>query len=396
MIKQFHIPTITDAPIHNQRVLVRADFDVSLDKEHKIADDTRIQHALPTLLALLKNHNRLILISKLNRPKERDKAHSLHIVAKQLATYFPAYKIKVIDDFLTENPDTFLKQSQSEILLLENIRFYPEEKANDPTFAKKLAALGDVFVLDAFAMAHRKEASVVGIPHFLPSYAGLLMEDEITAIEHVLHEAKKPITAIIGGAKISDKLTFLSKLIELADYLLVGGGIANTFLYTQGKEIGKSLAEKSENNHIYHLLDLAKKQKTEIILPSDVVGLENTKREETIFPVAHLSKDFSIFDIGPQTQAQFGAIIAQAHTIIWNGPVGYMEDPRFSRGTDFIYYSIANNNHAYSLVGGGDTLAAIHKKEYLDKITHISTGGGAMLEFIENGTLPGIEALQKK
>lgn len=386
-----NIPLLSQTTISNKRVVVRSDFDVSL-RGRKIADESRILHALPTIELLLKHHNRVVIISKLNRPKERDKDHSMTIVAEDLKKYLKGYHIKVVDDFLTEDPATFTNQKEDEVLLLENIRFYPEEKANDPEFAKKLAALGEVFVLDAFAMAHRKEASVTGIPHFLPSFAGLQLEKEMSAITKVLDHAQKPFVAIMGGAKIPDKLAFLAKLIELADYLLVGGGIANTFLYAQGYEIGKSLVETTEREHVHHLFALAKKHHTQIILPSDVVGLEGNA--EVTLPINQLPKDFSIFDIGPETQAHFGNIIANAKTIVWNGPLGYMEDPRFARGTDFLYYSITENHNAFSLVGGGDTLAAISKKEYLDHISHISTGGGAMLEYIENGTLPGIEALR--
>ncbi len=396
MIKSIHIPTLKEGKIKNKRVIVRVDFDISI-RGHTIADDTRLQNTLPTLKMLLQNHNRLILISKLNRPVKRDKEHSLYLVAQRLQQYLPKYQIKLINDFLTENPETFHNQKPNDILLLENIRFYPEEKKNDPEFAKKLSLLGDVFVLDAFAMAHREEASVVGIPKFLPSFAGLLFEKEITAITHCLTEAKHPIITLIGGAKTSTKLPLLYKLTEIADYLILGGGIANTFLRYQGFNLGKSLIEDNQDDEIHKILLHAKKQNTRIILPRDFIcASQETDNRGDVFPINHIPPDDKAVDIGPETQASMGVTIASARTIIWNGPFGYIENQAFSRGTDFLYYAIAANDHAYSLIGGGDTLAAIAKKEYLSKISHISTGGGAMLEFIEKGTLPGIEALQKK
>lgn len=391
MIKYgFNIKTIRDVTIENKTVLVRVDFDVSLNKKQQIADDTRLTKALPTIQELLQHKNKLILVSKLGRPNGRDMTLSLSPVAKDVQQHFPSFKVILVDDFLSPaGQDAIKQQTFNQIVLLENIRFYKEEKENNALFSKKLADLADVFVLDAFAMAHRKEASVTGVTHFLPSYAGLELENEVNAIAKATQNPKKPVVAIMGGAKTADKLAFVGKLIELADYLLVGGGIANTFLYASGYEIGKSLCDKEEKGHVEKLFALAKKHKTQIILPTDVVGNEN------VVPINHITKDFEIFDIGPETQAAFGEIISQAKTIIWNGPVGYFEKEPFNRGTDFLFYAITDNPHAYSLVGGGDTIAAISKKEYIDKISHISTGGGAMLEFIENGTLPGLEALRK-
>ncbi len=395
MITQFNIKTIQDADIQNQKVLVRVDFDVSLGLNHQIADDTRMQQSLPTIKYLLERHNKLILVSKLGRPKERDPKFSLQIVRDKLATYVPDYNIMLVNDFLTDT-DVFAKQTEKDILLLENIRFYPEEKKNDPEFAKKLASLAQVYVLDAFAMAHRSESSVVGIEKYLPSYAGLLLEKEINAISQAMNNPKKPVIAIIGGAKISTKLPLLFKLTEMADYLLLGGGIANTFLAAQGIQIGKSLVEPGQEDAVKQIMQHAISKQTTILLPQDVIcATDNTATSGTELGIKNIPADKAVFDIGPETQAIFGKVINQANTIIWNGPVGYTENPAFTRGTDFLYYAIAENDHAYSLVGGGDTLASISKKEYLDKISHISTGGGAMLEFIEKGTLPGIEALKE-
>lgn len=396
MIKYgFNIKSITDVTIQNKKVLVRVDLDVSMNKKHQVADDTRLKKSLPTIQELLSHKNKLILVSKLGRPKGRDEAFSLAPVAKALQAHFPSFKVVLVADFLSEKGQEILgNQQQDEILLLENIRFYPEEKENNALFAKKLAELADIFVLDAFAMAHRKEASVVGVTHFLPSFAGIELEHEVNAIAKAIQEPKKPVVAIMGGAKIADKLSFVGKLIEVADYLLVGGGIANTFLYATGIEIGESLCDKEEKKHVLDLIKLAQSHHTTIVLPSDVVTLKKAQMQDMVYPVTRVPTDTAIYDIGPETQANFGSILDQAHTIIWNGPVGYFELEPFNRGTDFLFYTITNNRKAYSLVGGGDTIAAISKNDYVNKISHISTGGGAMLEFIENGTLPGLEALK--
>lgn len=398
MIKNgFNIPTITDTLIEDKRVLIRADFDVSLVK-NKIADDTRLKQSLPTIEYLLKHHNKLILVSKINRPKQRDAEHSLRHILPDLQKHVAHYKVVFVEDFLDpKSKEIFEKQTENEIILLENIRFYPEEKANDKEFAKKLASLADVYVDDTFAMMHRKEASVVGVAKLLPHYAGLLVEKEVTQIDRAIKHPKKPVVAIIGGAKISTKIPVLGKLLEIADYILLGGGLANTFFCAEGYNIGKSYCELEEVENAKKLLFLAAKKHTAVILPTDVIAgnPDNTKHAGKDYRVNQIPEGLAALDIGPETKAQFGAIINKAKTIIWNGPMGLFENPAYRAGTDFIYYSIAHNPSAVSIVGGGDTLNAIQDKHHLDRITHISTGGGAMLEFIENGTLPGLEALEK-
>lgn len=388
---------IDEIEIKDKKILVRVDFDVSLNPNFTIADDARIKQNIPTLKYLLKNNNRLICVAKLGRPKKRDLKFSLKIVVNKLKEYLPDYSIKLIDDFLKEKKETFADQKNNEIIVLENIRFYPEEKKNDMEFAKKLASLADVYVNDCFAMAHRVESSVVGITSYLPSYGGLLLKKEIAMISKAIMNPQKPFVAIIGGAKIDTKINLISKLTEIADYVLVGGGLANTFLCAQGLEIGKSFCEYEKVAKARQLLFLAAQKNTAVILPSDVIvgNKDNSVNGGVVKKINEVSEGESILDIGPETKAKFGNIITKAKTIVWNGPVGYFENPAFRQGTDFIYYSITENKDAISIVGGGDTLAAISKKEYLNKITHISTGGGAMLEFIEKGTLPGIEALKK-
>lgn len=380
---------IDEVEIKNKTVLLRVDFNVSLNPNHSISDDMRIRQALPSIEYLLKHGNKIVLITHLGEPEKRSAADSLIRVKNRLHDYIHHHNIAFVEDFLESIPEKW-----DCILMLENIRFYEGETKNDPQFAKKLSELGDVYVNDAFSVSHRKHASIVGLPKLLPSYGGLLLKKEITMLDKIMNHPKKPLVAIIGGKKITTKIKFINKLITLADYLLLGGGLANTFLVAEGEKIGDSLVSKEEIKLAKEILTHAKKEKTQIVLPKDaVVATSKNSHESVVKKINNIAKSDEILDIGPETEADFGKIIDNAGTIVWNGPVGYIENPTFKRGTDFLYYSITENASAVSVVGGGDTLAAIAKKEYLNKITHISTGGGAMLEFIENGTLPGIEAL---
>lgn len=389
------ITYIDEADIQNKKVLMRVDFNVSLNPDHSIADDARIQAALPTIRFLLERNNRLILLSHLGRPKGRDAQFSLTPVAEKLQQLFPEYQVKLVADFETDK-SALQNQNEKEILILENIRFYPGEKKGDEGFSKSLTELADVYVNDAFGVSHRADASVVGVTKFMPSYGGLLLKREVEMISKAVENPKKPFVAILGGAKISTKIHLVEKLMEMADYLILGGGIANTFLKAQGYEIGKSICEYEEEEAARKMLFQAVQKNTRILFPSDVaIGDSTESTVDEVVSVAMVPAEKLILDIGPETQAKFGNIIAQAATIVWNGPVGLFENPQYRRGTDFIYYSITENSDCVSIVGGGDTISAISKKEYLDKITHISTGGGAMLEFIEKGSLPGIEALKK-
>jgi len=389
---------IDQVSIQNKRVLLRVDFNVSLSHHH-IADDARMRLTLPTILELLENKNRLVIISHLGRPEGKPNPElSLSLVAKHLQELLPDYKVIFVKDFLSEEGQKQLaEQKENEVILLENIRFYPEEEKNDADFAKKLSGLADVYVNDAFGVSHRDAASIVGITKFLPSYGGLLLKKEVTMIGRLLDNPKKPFVAIIGGAKISTKIKLLSKLIENVDFLLLGGAIANTFLYALGYEMGKSLVEKDEAQAAKDLLFHAAQKNTAVILPEDaVVGdMKDDTKGGMVVKMDEVTKEMKVLDIGPETQAKFGNIILMCHTIVWNGPVGFMENPQYARGTDFLFYTIGQNHHATSIVGGGETLSSISKMEHLDAITHISSGGGAMLEFIEKGTLPGIEALKK-
>jgi phosphoglycerate kinase len=386
---------IDQVELAHKKILLRVDFNVSLNPNHSIADDARIKQSIPTIEYLLKKQNKLILIAHLGEPKERSHDASLAPVARRLQQYLPHYKIVMVDDVLSDD-HRVVNQQPDEIILLENIRFYPGEQANDPAFAKQLAQYGEIYVNDAFSVSHRKAASVVGLPELLPAYGGLLLKKETSVLGGLMEHPKKPFVAVIGGKKITTKIKFIQKLTAVADYVLVGGGLANTFFAAEGLPVGKSLISEDDIALAKQLLAHAKRENTHLMLPVDVlVGKSLESKESQVKKINDIAPSEEALDIGPETQAAFGKVIDEAETIVWNGPVGYMENQEFKRGTDFLYYAITDNNHAISVVGGGDTLAAIDKKEYLDKITHISTGGGAMLEFIENGTLPGIEALNK-
>lgn len=390
---------IDEADIEGKRVLLRVDYNVSLNGDRsKIANDTRITQSLPTIEYLLKKKNKIILVSHLDRPKNRDPKCSLKIVINRLKHYLPNVKIKLVDDFLTENRETFADQKADEIIMLENIRFYSEESDNDPRFAKKLAELADIYVNDAFAVSHRSAASIVGITKYIPSYGGLLLKSETEIIGEAIENPKKPLIVIIGGAKISTKMTLIKRLLGIADYVLLGGRLANVFFRAHKHSIGNSTCEDEMIKEVEKLARYSNKKHASIIIPTDVVigNPKDMKHGGTVKKVGEkIPINMTILDIGPETKAKFGALIAKAKTIIWNGPVGLFENPNYRHGTDFIYYSITHNPDAVSIVGGGNTLEAISKKEHLNRITHVSTGGGAMLEFIENGTLPGIDALKR-
>lgn len=392
-----NIPFLDNNEVKDKKVILRVDFNVTQNPDHSIANDARIQQSMPTIRHLLKNGNKLIIISHLNRPKQRDEAHSLQVVADRLGELLPENEMILVDDFQTDDKSVFNNQTPNQVLVIENIRYYPEERnLGDGSFSKELAALGEVYVNDAFGVCHRTDSSVCGIPKFLPSYGGLLLKREIEMISASISSPQSPVTAILGGAKISSKINLIASFMDFADHILIGGGLANTFLAAQGYNIAESFYEYDEVEKAKRILFEAAQKNTAIQLPYDVIigSLEIEDHEEYVKSVAKMDEqDEMILDIGPETQARYGAIIAKSSTVIWNGPMGYIEKDEFKRGTDFIYYSIANNKEAMTVVGGGDTLSAISKKEYLENIDHISTGGGAMLEFVEKRTLPGIEAL---
>ncbi len=392
MIDKFNIQTLEDVVIENSRVLVRVDYNVTMNAQHKIANDMRIKQSIPTIKKLLKQNNRVILITHLGDPKGHDETLSLVPIIANLRAHLPGVIINLLEDFTSVKSKIFLEQQAAgEIVMFENLRFNNGEKENDVEFAQSLAQVADYFVNDAFGVSHREHASVVQLPTLLPSLAGLLMAHEINTINHVVNHPKSPFVALVGGSKISTKIAFLRSLLDKVDTLLIGGGLANTFLAASENQVGLSLYEPAPDQ-VRSILAYAQEKNKKIIIPLDavVIGENGVDRVVSITEVGEYD---SIVDIGPQTEAAFGEYLMGAKTILWNGPVGKVEDARFARGTEYVYYAIAQNKDVISLVGGGDTIAAISKLEYADKITHISTGGGAMMEFIEKGTLPGIEAL---
>jgi phosphoglycerate kinase len=391
------IKYIDEHPLHNKRVLLRVDFNVSFNAKHKIANDERIRQTIPTIELLLKQHNTVIMLSHLGRPKGVDPALSLKPIAKDLQTYLPETRVVLVSSLDQLKKLDLHQPSSKHLFLLENIRFFDGEDENDPTLSRELASLADVYVNDAFSVSHRASASVVGVASLLPSFAGLLLKKEITSLEQALVHPKKPLVVILGGAKIDTKIKLIDRLIQIADTVMLGGGIANTFLHAQDYAIGKSVADRNETYTAKRLLSHAKHHNTTLLLPADALVADSLEATEArSVHIGTIEKSNLILDIGPETEALYGNRIANAGTVIWNGPVGYFENPVFSHGTDFLYYMITQNADAFSVVGGGETLAAISKKEFLEKISHISTGGGAMLEYIENGSLPGIEALKRK
>lgn len=383
-----HIKFIDSKNIIDKKVLLRVDYNVSFNVDHTIADDLKIRQTLPTLNYLLKGKNKIIIISHLGNPTNHDPELSLKPIADRLKTYFPNYEIMFTNNFDPEN-EIFGKQTPNQIILLENVRYDSGEKNNDPAYAEKLSKLADIYVNDAFAVCHRNDASVMTLPKLLPHYGGLSLKKEIESITQLITNPQKPFIAIVGGAKMHTKIHVLKKLIGLADYLLVGGGIGNSFIAASGYDVGKSMYEDHEKNYIKSLMVISQQKNTNIIIPSDAITEQGISKK-----INEIEKDDAIKDIGPETQENFVKIIASAKTIIWNGPMGAFEDPSFRKGTQSIFDAIVANHQAISLIGGGDTITAICKNDRCSLVTHISTGGGAMLKFIENGTLPGIEALE--
>ncbi|MFH1280436.1 MAG: phosphoglycerate kinase [Candidatus Beckwithbacteria bacterium] len=391
--------TIRDIDLAGKRVLVRVDYNVSLLNGIRVGDDTRIRQTLPTLEYLLSKNCKLFLVSHLGRPKgKKVEEFSLKPVAEHLSKVLDK-KVELFQEKIGSK-ELLTRVSQAKegsVNMLENIRYYAEEESNDEVFAKKLAQVAEVFVNDAFGVGHRAHASTVGVAKYLPAVAGFLLEKEVDIISKSIEDPKKPMVAIIGGAKAETKITLVDRLLEKADVLIVGGGVANTFLKAWGYEVGKSLVDHEMVELAKKLFWKASRSKTRMLLPTDVVLGDLEKNiHNGVVAGDKISKDMQALDIGPRTQAEFGAAIAGAGTIIWNGPMGVYEDSRYATGTDFIYHAIAENKESLSIVGGGDTLAALKEKDFLKTIDHVSTGGGAMLEFIETGTLAGIEALLDK
>ena len=387
--------------LKGKKVLVRVDFNVPLDEKQNITDDTRIRAALPTIKFLCGHGGRVILVSHLGRPKAGpDDKLRLAPVAVKLSQLLGQPVAYVKDCIGPEVEVAVAKLANGDILLLENVRFYKEEEQNDPAFAKKLAALADVYVNDAFGTAHRAHASTEGVTKYLKGYAGFLMEKEIKFLGQLLDNPARPFVAILGGAKISGKIDVIENLLNKVNTLIIGGGMAYTFFKARGVDVGHSLVEADKIGLAKEILKKAIDKGVPLMLPIDhVVAKEFAANAESkIVTRAGIPADWQGMDIGPETVTKFGHAIKKAKTIFWNGPMGVFEFDKFSQGTFAIAKMVAEatTKGAVSVIGGGDSVAAVEKAGLADKMTHISTGGGASLEFVEGKVLPGIACLEDK
>ncbi len=382
-----------------KKALIRVDFNVPLDEQLHVSDDTRIQAAVPTIKKILKDGGSAILMSHLGRPKggPEDKYSLKHIVSAVEAAL--GQKISFASDCIGE--EAIQKAAQlaaGEVLLLENLRFYKEEEKGDEAFAAKLAQLGDVYVNDAFGTAHRAHASTAVIAaNFSQKVAGYLMESELTNADKVLGNPERPYTAIMGGAKIADKILIIERLLEKVDNLIIGGGMSYTFAKAQGGSIGTSLLEADKLDFVLELMEKAKAKGVNLILPVDTViadDFSNTANQAVVNK-GEIPDNWMGLDIGPKTRELFGKVILESKTILWNGPMGVFEMESFDKGTKAIaeYVAEATRNGAFSLIGGGDSAAAVNKFGYTDQVSYVSTGGGALLEHMEGKVLPGVAAL---
>lgn len=392
--------TIRDVNVEGKRVFVRCDFNVPLDENGKITDENRIQGALPTIKYLLDHGAKVVLASHLGRPKNGPEAKfSLKPVAERLNQLLGG-KVTMANDVIGEDAQKKVAALKNgEAVLLENVRFHKEEEKNDPEFAKKLASFADIFVNDAFGTAHRAHASTEGISHFVKtSVAGFLIEKELEVMGGALADPKRPFVAILGGAKVSDKIGVINNLLEKVDKLLIGGAMAYTFIVAKGGKVGMSKLEADKVDLAKELLEKAKAKGVELYLPVDTVIAQEFKAdaESKVCETMAIPDGWEGLDIGSKTAELFAGVIKTAKTVIWNGPMGVFEFPKFAVGTKAVAQALADNPQAITIIGGGDSAAAIEQLGYADKVTHISTGGGASLEFLEGKVLPGIACLNDK
>ncbi|HKS69218.1 MAG TPA: phosphoglycerate kinase [Ktedonobacterales bacterium] len=393
--------TVRDVDVRGKRVLERVDFNVPLDESGRITDDTRIRASLPTIRYLLDHGAAVLLMSHLGRPKgQPNPKYSLAPVARRLSELL-GQPVQLAPDSVGPEVERMAHALQpGQVLLLENLRFHPEEEANDASFARQLASLGDLYVNDAFGTAHRAHASTEGVAHDLPAVAGLLMENELSFLGSALEHPKQPFVAISGGAKVSDKIAVLDRLIDLADAILIGGGMANTFFKSLGLAVGDSLVEDDKLDEARRLMQKAEAAGKPLVLPVDVALADRfaADADRILSTPDHVPEGWRILDIGPQTITAFGERLADAQTILWNGTMGVAEFPAFAQGTNALIGLLAERtaDGATTIVGGGDSAAAVEAAGAAEKLTHISTGGGASLEFLEGRELPGVAALLDK
>ena len=390
--------SIRDIDVAGKKVFIRVDYNVPMDKAGNITEDTRIQATLPTLKYLLEQNAAIIIASHLGRPKGAVMPEfSLAPIAKRLSALI-GREVAVAPDCVGTEVEALAKSLKSgQILMLENLRFHKAEEKNDPEFSKQLASLADVAVNDAFGVSHRAHASVEGITKYLPAVAGLLMEKEIIFVGQTVANPVHPFVAIIGGAKVSDKIGVIENLLNKVDTLIIGGGMANTFLAAQGYNIGKSLLEADKVELAKTLITTARERGVQLLLPTDVVIADKfaADAQHKAVAVDAIDSEWMALDIGPNTAKVYAKALEDAKTVIWNGPMGVFEMDAFANGTETVAKAVAASS-ATSIVGGGDSIAALEKTGLADKITHISTGGGASLEFLEGKVLPGIAALADK
>ncbi len=389
--------SIEDIDVSGKKVLVRCDFNVPLE-DGRITDDNRIVGALPTIKYLIAHKAKIILCSHMGRPKgEFNMKYTLAPVAQRLSELL-GINVTLAKDVVGE--DAVAKAAalkDGEVLLLENVRFHKEEEKNDSEFAKKLASLAEIYVNDAFGTAHRAHASTAGVADYLPAVCGYLIQKEISIMGKALSDPKRPFVAILGGAKVSDKIGVINNLIDKVDTLIIGGGMAYTFEKAMGGEIGKSLCEMDKLDMANELLAKAKSKGVKFLLPTDTVCAKEfaNDSEQKVFPTNAIPEDYMGLDIGPETVKEFSEALKGAGTVVWNGPMGVFEFDNFAKGTKAVAEAVAASG-AISIIGGGDSAAAVEKFGLADKITHISTGGGASLEFLEGLVLPGIACLNEK
>lgn len=388
--------TVKEADLKGKRVVIRVDFNCPV-KNGVVTDPTRIKAALPTINYILSEGASLVIMTHFGRPKGEKKPEFSLLPVKNEFEKLLGRPVLLAPDVLGKEVEDMVKALKpGEVLMLENVRFYKEEEKNDPEYAKALASYGDVYVNDAFGTAHRAHASTEGVSHYLPSYAGFLIEKEVKYMAPLLENPEHPFVAIIGGSKVSSKITVLESLAKTCDKIVIGGGMAYTFLKVQGHKIGKSLVEDDFLETASSFLEKAKEKNVEVILPVDHIAAKEFA--ETAEPVAvdsvDIPDDLMGMDIGPKTVKLITDALKDAKNVVWNGPMGVFEFAQFAKGTEMVAKALADSD-AVSVVGGGDSVAAINKFGLADKISHVSTGGGASLEFLEGKTLPGIKALEK-